>query len=185
MKTRMGVVLGSLAIAAVVLTGCAEMAENFIRPTKGPVGQKFTPVLEAIWAQPEIGNGELWKVYVRAHDPNGDLDKVFIGFDQPGGVWSPDFLILPRSQQRNLNGTVLYWTHVRNFSSSIPMRINVRVEDRAGNTSEARTLDIQIVSDGRKDDGNPPAGFKKVVIGQMDFPIRAFSATGGASPGGS
>lgn len=181
----MGKTLGSLLIAALFLAGCAEFTENFIRPDKGPIGQKHAPVLEAIWAQPEIGENEMWKVYVRAHDPDGDLDKVFIGFHQPGAVWSPDFLILHKSQRKKANGAVLYWTFIRGFSSIMYVQVNVRVEDRAGNMSETRSIELELTPLRKKDAANPPAGFaKNVLFGTMDFPIRAITSTGGDAPAG-
>ena len=167
------------------LAGCAEMAENFIRPNEGPVGPKHAPVLEAVYAQPEIGDGSNWKVYVRASDPDGDLDKIFIGFQQPGAWWAPQFLILPKSQRKELNGAVFYWATVRGsgYANTIYASAQIHVEDRAGNRSETRAIQFVVLQDGTKDKNQPPAGFKKVVVGQMDFPLLTESALVGDTSG--
>lgn len=163
---------------ALLLAGCAEMAENFIRPNEGPVGQKHAPTLEAVYAQPEIGDGNNWRVYVRATDPDGDLDKIFIGFQQPGAWWAPQFMILPKSQRKELNGAVFYWASLQGggHSTTVYASVHIYVEDRAGNRSGARSIEFAVLQDGTKDKNQPPAGFKKIVIGQMDFPLLTDSA---------
>lgn len=170
-----------IAALSLLLAGCAEIAANFIRPLKGPVGQKHAPILEAVYAQREIGDGNLWKVYVRATDPDGDLDKIFIGFQQPGAWWAPEFMILPKTQRKRLNGAVLYWAALQGggSSSTIYASTQVYVEDRAGNMSEVRTLEFVILQDDTKDREPPPGKFGKIVLGQMDFPILTDSALGG------
>ncbi|MEE9275772.1 MAG: hypothetical protein V3V62_10730, partial [bacterium] len=61
---------GILAAACtLLLAGCAEFWEQAYRPDFGPVGKKHRPVLDTVWAQSEIGEGYLWHIYLRAHDP--------------------------------------------------------------------------------------------------------------------
>ncbi len=72
-----------LGLAFLLLAGTATDAFP-IRPREGPVGEEHRPVVEAIAAQNEIGNGYLWKIYVRASDPDGDLDKIQVMFSQLG-----------------------------------------------------------------------------------------------------
>ena len=170
----------ALAAAVFLLAGCAELAQNLYRPDEGPIGEKHAPVLDAVWAQREIGEGDLWKIYVRASDPDGDLDKVFVGFDQPGALWQPDFLILPKSQRKRMNGAVLFWTYVPHLNETIYAQARVMVQDRAGNMSEFRSLEFELLLSEKKDADKPPAQFKDwVLIGQLDFPLRAIASENG------
>ncbi len=172
-----------LLAAALLLAGCAEFAQNFYRPNEGPVGEKHAPVLKAVWAQDEIGNGASWRIYVRAQDPDGDLDKVYVTFHQPGAIWPQEFVILPQSQRRQANGSVLFWVDMKSLAATIWAEAHVVVEDRAGNMSEVRKIEFAVVSMEKEDASAPPLGFEGGVhLGQMEFPLHPFNAEGGATP---
>ncbi len=161
--------------AFLFLAGCGGPV-YFIRPNVGPVGEIHRPTLEAVWAQPEFGDGALWKIYVRASDPDGDLDKVFIAFDQLGGTYPGEHLIIPPSQRKRMNGAVLVWAYVKGFSAdpSIHGTTYIHVEDRAGNISDSKTFEFTVLAVGPGDKGEAPPSFEKnVSLGQVDFPIQS------------
>ena len=152
-----------------------------IRPNVGPVGEKPRPTLEAVWAQSEFGDGALWRIYVRANDPDGDLDKVFISFDQLGGTHPGEHLIIPPSQRKRMNGAVLIMARVKGFNTdpSIHGSTYIHVEDRAGNISNSKTFEFTILAIGPGDIGEAPPSFEKnVSLGQAGFPIRSYEDLG-------
>jgi hypothetical protein len=154
---RHAIVLASLA----ALGGCA----GFYRPQEGPVGDAHRPRLEAVWAQPEIGFGEMWRIYVRAADPDGDLDKVWVTFTRFGATYPGTFVYLPEGQHRLANGYIQMWARPRgglNFGEMpIYARAEVRVEDRAGNQSGALSFAFALIGQPVGAGSPPPAGFAR------------------------
>ncbi len=152
---------------------------EFIRPDFGPVGEKHRPAVEAVAAQDEIEDGAIWKIYIRATDPDGDSDKVQITFSQLGtGMYSPEILILPTPQRRRTNGAVRIWASLVGGGSTdtIYGTAEVRVIDRAGNISGAKTLEFRVTGFDTSGAFVPPAGFDtSVLLGDMDFPLQSSS----------
>jgi len=167
----LGMVKAGVLFGVLSLAGCAE----FYRPETGPRGEAHRPVLEAVWAQPEIGEREFWRIYVRASDPDGDLDAVFITFDQHGATYAGELLILPASQRRRANGAVEVYTDMKDGSGGLAVYGTARVHvlDRAGNRSEAKTFSFAVLGSPRADAGAPPQGFERgVTLGRAEFPLR-------------
>jgi len=164
----------ALAATLAVLTGCVAVAgEPFYRPNFGPVSEKHTPVLIAAWAQPEIGWGHLYCIYVHATDPDGDLDKVWIRFRRPGASYEGTFLILPAAFRKTANGCVQVWMHVSGGATDTVFDAEalVHVEDRAGNLSPIRAIKFNIFRLPIRDKKNPPSGFvRDAKLGEMDLP---------------
>ncbi len=167
---------------SLLLAGCAEY--EFYRPNMGPVGERHRPALEAVWAQSEIGYSQLWRIYVRATDPDADLDKVWVTFSRYGGTYPGEFLILPAAQRRQTNGYVQVWVRMRGESGLrepfLPARAQVRVEDRAGNMSDARAFEFTVVNGMAPDKGQPPDGFaREAKLGELRFTIERLGAGNG------
>ncbi|OGL59614.1 MAG: hypothetical protein A3J27_12050 [Candidatus Tectomicrobia bacterium RIFCSPLOWO2_12_FULL_69_37] len=163
---RRAVVLACLA----VLGGCA----GFYRPQEGPVGERHRPRLEAAWAQPEIGYSQLWRIYVRAADPDGDLDKVWLTFTRFGATYVGNFVYLPEGQGRAANGYIQMWARPRGGLNlgELPIHatVEVRVEDRAGNQSASIVFPFTLVSTQVQEGVQPPAGFSQQVrLTEMDM----------------
>ncbi len=151
----------------------AEIAAGaFLPPREGPTGEKHRPVVEAIAAQNEIREGHMYKIYVRASDPDGDLDKIHVSFSQTGGGPSaPDLLVVKKTAK--LNGYILVWARLEGTArqvSTVQADVEIRVEDRAGNMSEPKTLDFEVGDFNKKDRFSPPAGFnRRKKLGQAEF----------------
>ena len=142
-------------------------------PREGPVGKKHEPVIEAIAAQTEIRNGYHWKIYIRASDPDGDMDRIQVSFGQLGvGTYPPDLLVQKKAVG-NLNGAILVWAWLRGGDAgTIYATVEIIVEDRAGNISEAKTMEFEVQTFGPEDTFVPPPGFNPSnVLGTADFPL--------------
>jgi len=171
--------LRSLVLGTALLFLAAGPAFAFfpfiLPPREGPVGKKHEPVVEAIAAQTEIRNGNLWKIYIRASDPDGDLDRIQVSFGQLGaGTYPPDLLVLKKTVG-NLNGAILVWAWLRGGDSNAPTiyaTVEIIVEDRAGNISEAKTMEFEVQTFGPEDTFIPPPGFNPSnVLGTADSPL--------------
>lgn len=166
----------ALAFAVILLAagGASAFFSFLLPPREGPTGEKHTPVIEAVAAQKEIRDGELWKIYIKATDPDGDLDRIQITFSQLGGTYVPD-LIMQDKKSKDLNGALLVWARLNGSggSSTIYGTAEIRVEDRAGNLSKPQFLEFEVLSHGPPDTFTPPAGFDAAThLGQAEFPLQ-------------
>ena len=136
-----------------IWAGTVSSGFGFLLPRReGPVGEKNRPTVESIAAQNEIGDGNLWKIYVRASDPDGDLDKIQIMFTQLGtGIYSPELLV-QKSMHKTLNGVILIWASLKGdgASNDIHGELYIQAEDRAGNMSEPKKLSFTVNIIGKK-----------------------------------
>jgi hypothetical protein len=180
MKRIQGLI--SFALVAMILlpVGSTVSGYELFRRKQGPVGEKHTTVVEALDAQREIGDGTLWRIYLRASDPDGDLDRVQITFFSSPGMYAPEQLILPASKQKQANGAILIWARLNGGDSTTDIygEIEIRVEDRAGNLSNPKKLEFTVQEYGMYDEFVPSAAFNRdVVLGQAQFPLETTSAT--------
>jgi hypothetical protein len=176
----------SVALSGILLflAGTTAFASGFILgPAEGPLGDKHRPIVEAIEAQKEIGDGNLWKIYIRASDPDGDLDKLHVTFSQPGtGSYSPDLLV-QKTKMKSLNGFVLVWAKLQGggSTSAIYGDVEIRAEDRAGNMSAPKKLEFTLSQFGGEDRFIPASGFDTGNnLGQADFPLETETDIGKA-----
>jgi hypothetical protein len=171
--------LRSLVLGTALLLFAAGSAFAFfpfiLPPRVGPVGKKHEPVVEAISAQTEIRNGNQWKIYVRASDPDGDMDRIQVSFGQLGvGSYPPDLLVLKKTVKK-LNGAIMVWAWLKGGDANagtIYATVKILVEDRAGNISEVKTMEFEVQNFGPEDTFVPPPGFNSSnVLGTADFPL--------------
>lgn len=158
------------------LSGATAFASSiFLPPRQGPVGDKHRPAVEAIDAQREIGDGQLWKIYIRASDPDGDLDKIYVTFSQLGvGAYSPELLV-QKNTMKSLKGYILVWAKLEGGGTTgdILGNVEVRAEDRAGNMSEPKSFEFKLVQFGGEDRFHPPGEFDAGNnLGQAGFPLQ-------------
>lgn len=162
-------------------TGTPAAGFEFFRPNIGPVGEKHRPVVIAIAAQREIGDGTLWKIYVRASDPDGEIDKIQVTFSASPGMYAPNLFVLPKSQRKGVNGAILVWARLNGGGTTddIYGEVEIRAEDRAGNLSEPQKLQFTVQEYGMYDEFVPSPEFdRSVILGQVDFPLETSSSTG-------
>ncbi len=172
--------LRSSVLGASIFLLAAGSAKAFLPfllpPQEGPVGKAHEPVIEAVSAQKEIGIGELWKIYIRASDPDGDVDKIYVSFSQLGDSYIALPLLLKRPV-RKIQGAILTWTTLASTSTQTGViygTAEVHVEDRAGNMSNSKTFEFILDPFGPKDKFVPPVALAEgPVYGQVDFPIRS------------
>ena len=172
--------LRSLVLGATIFLLAAGSAKAFLPfilpPQEGPVGKAHEPVIEAVSAQKEIGIGELWKIYIRASDPDGDVDKIYVSFSQLGDDYISLPLLLDRPMKK-IQGSVLTWTTLASSSTQTGViygTAEVWVEDRAGNVSESKSFEFTLDPFGPEDKFVPLTALARgPVYGQVDFPLRS------------
>ncbi len=175
MKRKRWIVIFTVGVMFLFWAGDKSSVSGFLIPQReGPVGEKHRPVVDAIAAQNEIREGNLWKIYLRASDPDGDLDKIHVSFSQLGGDFTPD-LLPQKTTARKMNGYILVWAILNGGSSAgdIYAEVDIRVEDRAGNMSQPKNLEFTLRQFGKEDRYVPPSRFNATnSLGQADFPLQ-------------
>ncbi len=170
---------GLFVLAGALFLSCAPLFVGtasgalFLPPREGPTGEKHTPTVEAVAGQNEIAEGHMYKVYLRASDPDGDLDKIHIVISQTGGEITNSMLTHKKTGM--LNGYIAVWARLEGVDrqiSNVDAEMEIRVEDRAGNVSEPKKIEF-IVGDFKKEDTfKPPAAFDAGnKLGQADFEL--------------
>jgi hypothetical protein len=97
------------------------------------------PIITHSFAVDKGHFGYIWKIYIKAEDPDGDMDKFAVVVDQPGfGYYPTDWIILKPRYREHLLG-YLQWNTFSSKASYLPewTQINVKVSifDEAGNES--------------------------------------------------
>jgi hypothetical protein len=125
------------------------------------------PKLEKIWAPAEFNYGSVVKIYLKASDPTGDM-KFLLVTAGGAGITKPVGFVMIRLKKglgNELNGYV-YWDSSRSAVKAGSTTVEIIVEDRKGNESEAKSVDIKMVPQGAKAEERP-ADFQEVEIGPI------------------
>ncbi len=64
-----------------VMVRCTSMAERQTEPAGSP------PVITHSFAAEKLSHGDIWKIYVKANDPDGDMRRIVYSISK-GGVWA-------------------------------------------------------------------------------------------------
>ncbi|MBI3128428.1 MAG: hypothetical protein HYZ11_12550 [Candidatus Tectomicrobia bacterium] len=147
-------------VCLAALGGCT----GFYRSPEGPIGEGHRPTLEAVWAEETAGFSNLWRIYIRASDPDGDLDKVWVTFRRFGGTYPGTFVMLSQPQGA-ANGYIRLWVRPRGATDTVELPIHAAAEisvgDRAGNQSLTRVISFTIAHGPVPEGSVPPAGFAR------------------------
>lgn len=109
------------------------------------------PVIQFAWAQERIRQGEDWRIYLSATDPEGDMSRIYCRIDQSGGqIYRQDITNVKKGMEGQLQGYLV----LRTFSSQdffgVSLTLTVVIADRAGNESKPVTLPLAFNGEGVK-----------------------------------
>ena len=148
------------------------MANN--REKKG----RATPVISQSFASSSLGQGDIWKVYLNASDPDGDMKYIVCTIDQPGIGTSPvSFTRIKEENRQQLSGYIYLNTagvDGLNFSS---LTLTVQIQDRAGNFSDPVSFSLQFRMGVRQE--TPPTNtFQEIELGPIMITLQVTSGGG-------
>lgn len=154
MKTRMKVVLIlALMILSLVMAGCTTVAKKGTQVGGSP------PVITNSFAAKEISHGDIWKIYMEAHDPDGDMRQFVCVFDRLGyGAHSPEYVIVKKQHREKMTG---YLTFLSGAGGGLQvpewtrLTLTVYIRDRGGLTSDKVVFPL-VLSRGSKEEPPPP-----------------------------
>ncbi len=100
-------------------------------------GKGSPPVITFFWAQDRIRQGEDWRIYLSATDPDGDMARIYCRIDQSGGqIYRPDIVSVRKGLEGNLNGYLVLRTYSQQDFFGVSLTLTVIIADRAGNESK-------------------------------------------------
>lgn len=86
----------------VFLCGCAALTVEELEEKYGTHG----PVITRYFASETIRNGDVWKIYLSAHDPDGDMDSIVVAIDQTGVIYDTELMNIRKGHRKTLTGYI-------------------------------------------------------------------------------
>lgn len=117
------------------------------------------PVITFSYAQEKIRQGEEWRIYISASDPDGDMFKIYSVIDQPGGQpYRPDVTRLKKGMEEKFSGYIYLRTNSQSNLTGVSLTLTLTIVDRAGNESKPVIFPLTFSSEPMKP---PPADMEK------------------------
>jgi hypothetical protein len=77
------------------------------RTAQSSVDEKGVPMIVKSFASQELRAGDVWKVYLKASDPEGKMGYIFVTISQPGvGTYPVSILRIKGENQKELSGYI-------------------------------------------------------------------------------
>lgn len=164
-------------MALVLATGWA-MFEP--RTAKTAAGKKAPPVIVQSFASKELRPGDVWKVYLKASDPEGKMKYIFATISQPGVIAYPISIIRIKGEnQKELSGYIYLNTtpaaQSNFFNLSLTLTVNIK---GAGGFSQPAVFPLTF--EAQPTPGAPPDGaFKEQNLGPISVTLQTVGGGGG------
>ncbi len=139
-----------------------------------PKPEHKPPVITSSFAVEKGSYGYIWKIYIKAEDPDADMYKIASIVNHVGyGQYPTDWIILKPQNQKELKGYIQWNT----FSSRTPylkdwnqITLKVFIIDKAGNESNVVAFPFTFLS-GVKDEYKykPPSPFDQGDLSRLGY----------------
>jgi len=145
---------------------------------------KTPPVIVQSFASKEIRAGDVWKVYLKASDPEGQMKYIFATITQPGANRYPVSIIRIKGEnQKELSGYIYLNTapaaHVNFFNLTLTLSVSIKSKEGFFSQPAVFPLAFEVKST----QGAPPEGiFKEQNLGPISVSLETVSGGGGAQP---
>ena len=169
-KKRLVAIIGLLLI-----TGCAHFESMEGKEQKYG---KAAPAIDQYFASAVMKQGENWKIYLKASDPDGDMNTIFSYLDSGSrrGSSAPSLVRLKDEDRKEFSG-YLYWypgPQAEPFSEFV---MTIQIQDKAGHYSLPISLAVSLRPSGRQE--VPPEGaFKERDLGPIMIEVKPVGGAG-------
>ncbi len=167
----------ALFVAFVLATGWAMFVP---RTAETAAEGKTPPVIVQSFASKELRAGDVWKVYLKASDPEGKMKYIFATISQPGAIAYPISIIRIKGEnQKELSGYIYLNTapaaQSNFFNLSLTLTVNIK---GAGGFSQPAVFPLSF--EAQSTPGAPPDGaFKEQNLGPISVTLQTVSGGGG------
>lgn len=109
------------------------------------------PVINFAWAQDKIRQGNDWRIYISATDPDGDMDRIYCRIDQAGGDnYRPDITRVKKGMEKQLTGYLALRTNSPQDLYGAILTLTLIIADRGGNETKPVAFPLVFNSEGVK-----------------------------------
>jgi len=127
---------------------------------RGKTGDQRSLTITRSFAAKEIREGDTWKIYLNASDPEGNMRNLFVVVEQPGvGPYPLSILRIKKENQKELSGYIYLPTSTPvsplNF---ITLTLTVWVQGTSGHFSQPAVFPLSIGSSFPSPPEAPPPG---------------------------
>lgn len=136
-----------------LMTCCTTVGNKVAQPGGSP------PVITNFSASKEIPHGDIWKIYLEAHDPDGDMRQFVCVFGRLGyGAPSSEYVSVKKQHREKMKG---YLTFLSGAGGGLyvgewtRLTLTVYIRDRAGLTSDKVVFPL-VLSQGASQEPPPP-----------------------------
>lgn len=132
---------------------------------------KNAPAIITAFASTELRQGETWKVFLQAQDPDGDMNRIVCTLEQSGvGVQPASFIKIREDRRRNLSGYIFLNTGSVSGFQFTSCRLTVQIQDKKGNPSNSVSFPLTL--NPRAVQQSPPPGvFQDEDLGPVQIPF--------------
>ena len=144
---------------------------------------KTPPVIVQSFATKELRPGDVWKVYLKASDPEGQMKYIFATVSQPGTNAYPISIIRIKGEnQKELSGYIYLNTAPAAQASFFNLTLSLSVSIKGkGGFSQAAVFPLSFQAKPAKE--TPPDGvFKEQNLGPISVTLQTVSGGAGAQP---
>ena len=166
----------ALFVAVVLAAGWA-MFEP--RTAQTAAGGKTPPVIVQSFASKELRPGDVWKVYLKASDPEGQMKYIFATVSQPGANAYPISMIRIKGEnQKELSGYIYLNTAPAAQSNFFNLTLTLTVSIKGtGGFSPSAVFPLSF--EGKPAQEAPPDGvFKEQNLGPISVTLQTVSGGG-------
>jgi hypothetical protein len=167
----------ALFLAFVLAAGGAMFEARTAQPA---TEAKMPPVILQSFAPKELRPGDVWKIYLKASDPEGKMKYIFATVSQPGVNAYPISIIKIKGEnQRELSGYIYLNTspaaQANFFNLTLTLTVNIK---GAGGFSQPAVFPLSF--EAKPTPGTPPYGaFKEQNLGPISVTLQTVSGGGG------
>ena len=134
-----------------------------------PAEGKGSPVILQSFASKEMRAGDVWKIYLKASDPEGKMKYIFASISQPGvGSYPVSITRIKEENQKELSGYIYLNTlpaRTTNFFG-LTLTLTVNIQGKGGKFSEPAVFPLSFQA--RPAQEAPPEGaFKEQDLGPI------------------
>jgi len=129
------------------------------------------PIITHTFAVDKGRYGYIWKIYIKAEDPDGDMERIAVVVDQMGyGHYPTEWIFLRPQYRAHLTG-YLQWNTFSSKTSNLPdwtqITVKVSIFDKAGNESNQVLFPFTFESGSINQKYQLPAPFDKENIPRL------------------
>jgi hypothetical protein len=141
-----------------VIGSCTSMAERKAE------GEGSPPVITNSFASREVGQGDVWRIYLEASDPDWDMQKIVCFIQQPGSGHSSRVVPISKGDEASLSGILgCYFSRPRSgVSEWTELTLTIFIRDRSGNASNRVVFTVGLSPRARQE--RPPPPFDTAVM---------------------